>query len=170
MGQYLIKKGNHYASVSIFRKIGGIGWKITSLKMRFVFREECWWAPPRNNDDNDLNKLAGIGFGTNHHSNSVRLAWIPDFTSRGVIKIYGYTYDGKKEAPQFVSQYITSVHTGETCEAAIESHGNYDITVNKVTIHMDNIRQDPNLCFHLYPYFGGNNAAPHDMIIDLEYL
>ena len=170
MKPYLIKNGNHYCSISIFERIGGIGWKITSLSMRFSFHNECWWAPPRNNDDNDLNKLAGIGFGFNHQNNSVRLAWVPDFTTQGVIKIYGYTYDEKKVAPKFTFQYITSVHVGEICEARIESHGNYAITVKGVTINMDNIKADPNLCFHLYPYFGGNNTAPHDMTIDLEFL
>ena len=169
MSEYTIKKGNHYASVSIFKKIGGIGWKITRVAMRFSFHKECWWAPPRNNDDNDLNKLAGIGFGTNHKKNSVRLAWIPDFARQGVIKIYGYTYDEKKTAQSFTFQYITSIQVGETCEATIESHGSYAITVNGVTIHMDNIKTDPDLCFHLYPYFGGNNTAPCDMIIDLEF-
>ena len=66
---YEIKKGNHACSMSFFEKLGGIGWKIKSLTLRFSFRKECWWAPARNQDDLDQNKLAGIGFGTNHHNN-----------------------------------------------------------------------------------------------------
>jgi hypothetical protein len=76
---YKIKKGDHYASMSVFEKIGAMGWKVKSVSLKFIFRPECWWAPPRNNDDLDLNKLAGIGYGMNHHQNSVRLAWVPDF-------------------------------------------------------------------------------------------
>ena len=166
---YEIKKGNHYASISIFEKIGGIGWKIKTLSVRFVFRKECWWAPPRNQDDYDLNKLAGIGFGTNHHNNSVRLAWVPDFESQGMIKVYGYTYDEKKAGQKFTMTFIKSVHVQDTITGKIDSRdGGYFITVNDVTIRMDNVNSDPNLCFKLYPYFGGNNTAPHDMVIELE--
>ena len=87
--------------MSIFEKIGGIGWKIKTLSLRFVFRNECWWAPARNQDDLDQNKLAGIGFGTNHHNNSVRLTWVPDFDNPGMIRVSGYTYDEKKEGQKF---------------------------------------------------------------------
>ena len=166
---YLIKKGNHYASMSIFEKIGAIGWKINTLSLRFVFRKECWWAPPRNQDDYDQNKLAGIGFGTNHHNNSVRLTWVPDFENQGMIKVYGYTYDENKAGPKFTSTFIKSVHVQDTITGKIESRdGGYFITVNEVTIRMDNVNSDPNLCFKLFPYFGGNNTAPHDMVIELE--
>jgi hypothetical protein len=60
---YKIKKGDHYCSMSIFEKIGALGWKVKTMEVKFLFRSECWWAPPRNNDDLDQNKLAGIGFG-----------------------------------------------------------------------------------------------------------
>jgi hypothetical protein len=166
---YLIKKGNHYASVSIFEKIGAIGWNFKSLSMRFIFRSECWWAPPRNQDDNDLNKLAGIGFGTNHHKNSVRLAWVPDFGNHGMINVYGYTYDEKKEGQKLTMAFIKSVHVLETNTGRIESSdGVYFLTVNDVTIQMNNLNSDPGLYFKLFPYFGGNNTAPHNMTIELE--
>ncbi|MEI7897287.1 MAG: hypothetical protein WCJ26_09645 [bacterium] len=166
---YLIKKGNHYASMSIFEKIGAIGWNLRTLNLRFVFRKECWWGPPRNQDDNDLNKLAGIGFGSNHHNNSVRLAWVPDFASQGMINVYAYTYDEKKENPKHTSVFIKSVHVEEIITGKIESRdGSYYLTVKDVTVRMDNIKSDPNLCFRLYPYFGGNNTAPNDMVIEVE--
>ena len=166
---YLIKKGNHYASMSIFEKIGSIGWGIKTMSLRFVFRPECWWAPPRNKDDYDQNKLAGIGFGANLHSNSVRLTWVPDFENQGMIKVFGYTYDEKKTDPKFTSAFIKSVHVQDTITGKIESRDNsYFITVNDVTIRMDNVNSDPKLCFRLFPYFGGNNTAPQDMTIELE--
>lgn len=166
---YQIKKGNHYASMSFFEKIGGIGWKISNLSVRFIFRKECWWGPPRNQDDLDLNKLAGIGFGTNHHNNSVRLAWVPDFDNQGMIKVYGYTYDEKKTGQKFTMTFIKSVHVQDTITGKIECRdGGYFITVSDVTIRMDNVNADPNLCFRLYPYFGGDNTAPQDMVIELE--
>lgn len=166
---YEIKKGNHYCSMSVFEKIGAIGWKVKTMDLKFSFRSECWWAPPRNTDDLDLNKLAGIGFGPNHHNNSVRLAWVPDFDNQGVIKIFGYTYDEKNEGPKFEYLFIKSVNVLEPCTGKIESRdGAYFLTVNGTTVQMANQKADPNLCFRLYPYFGGNNTAPHDMTIELE--
>ena len=93
MDNYLIKKGNHYASVSLFQRLFSVGWNIRQMSIHCQFSNECWWAPPRNDDDNDLNKLCGIGYGLSHHQNSVRFAWVPDFTKHGIINIYGYTYD-----------------------------------------------------------------------------
>jgi len=157
--------------MSIFEKLGAIGWKITRYQVRFILHSECWWPSPRNNDDYDQNKLTGIGYGLNHHGNSVRLTWVPDFTVNGRIKISGYTYDEKSASPQFAIREITTVQVGQPCEVCIEVQGNkYSITVNGVNVMMDNLHPDPNLCFRLYPYFGGNNTAPQDMVIDIDYL
>jgi len=169
MRYYEIKKGNHHCSMSLFEKIGALGWKVRKIDLRFVFRKECWWAPARNTDDYDQNKLAGIGFGTNHHKNSVRLTWVPDFEKPGMIRVSGYTYDERNTGPKFAISYIKSVHVGETVTARIESRdGAYFLTVQEVTVRMENQQPDPSLCFWLFPYFGGNNTAPHDMTIELE--
>jgi len=171
MRQYFIKKGNHYCTMSIFEKIGAIGWKKKSHAVKFRFQSECYWAPPRNSDDNDLNKLTGMAFGLNVHGNSVRLTWVPDFDHPGMIKIFGYTYDEKASDPKFTYREITSVQVGQTNEARIESLGyEYRITVNGVSVRMTNVHGDPNVCMRLYPYFGGNNTAPNDMTIEIEYL
>ncbi len=170
MKQYLIKKGAHYCSVGLFERIGAIGWKIKKYSIRFVLHNACWWAPKRNDDDLDLNKLSGVSYGLNDHSNSVRLVWRPDFDNSGKIMIYGYTYD-KLSTGQHTSLYITTVQTGQTCDGLIEVIGNqYSITVNGVNVKMDNTHPDPSMCFRLYPYFGGNNVAPQDMLIDIDYL
>jgi hypothetical protein len=167
MKNYLIKKGNHYCNVNIFERLFAIGWKVKQFSVSFRLNKECWWAPPRNSDDNDLNKLCGISFGVNDHSNSVRFAWVPDFTQNGVIKIYGYVYD--KLSSGHVSKFITSVKVDEVNSGVIKVSGNqYILTVGATSISMDNTHGDSNLCFRLYPYFGGNNTAPNDMTIGLE--
>ena len=171
MKQYQIKKGNHYCSLSIFEKLGGIGWKIKKYTVRFVMNSSCWWTPARNHDDGDLNKLTGVCYGLNVHGNSVRLTWVPDFNVNGKIDIYGYTYDEKATDPKFTALFITSVQTGQTNDGCIEVQGNqYKITVNGVSVLMENKHADPSLCYRLYPYFGGNNTAPQDMSIGIDYL
>ena len=170
MKSYLIKQGNHYCNVSIFERIFSVGYKMKRIFFKFKFHPECWWTPARNSDDNDLNKLYGLSFGLNSdHSDSVRLAWKPDFNVSGKIDIYGYIYD-KLADSQHLSQYITSVQTGEDCLANIASNGDkYEFRVNTVNAEMANTHPDPGLCFRLFPYFGGNNTAPHDMTIEIEF-
>jgi len=171
MKNYKIKKGDHFCSVSIFDRITSIGWNLKKYTVRFILHGECWWAPSRNADDNDLNKLTGVAFGFGVHSNSVRLTWVPDFTTAGKIKIYAYTYNEKTTGPKFTFVYITTVDTGDICDSSIEVQGDkYAITVNGVTIQMDNKHKDPGIYNKLYPYFGGNNTAPQDMIIGIDYL
>jgi hypothetical protein len=171
MKQYLIKKGNHYCSMSFFEKLGAVGWKIKKYTVKFRFHPNCYWAPPRNSDDGDLNKLTGLAYGMNVHSNSVRLTWVPDFTVNGKMRIFGYTYDEKANAPKFTYKEITSVQVGQLVDGSIESVGNeYVFKVNGVTVRMPNVNTDPNLCLRLFPYFGGNNTAPQDMTIEIEYL
>jgi hypothetical protein len=167
MKTYTIKKGSHYAKGTFWDKFTAIGFNRKILNATFCFSQSCWWAPPRNNDDLDLNKLCGIGYGLNHHKNSVRLAWVPDFNQPGKIKIFGYTYDESSAGHK--SQFIKTVQAGSVCNGRIVNNGaNYQMSVDGTMITMENKSGDPGLCFGLFPYFGGNNTAPHDMDIELE--
>lgn len=168
MKSYLIKKGNHYADITLGNRISSLGWKVKRTSIRFRFHKECWWAPPRNDNDRDLNKLCGIGYGLNHQKNSVRLAWVPDFNVNGKINIYGYIYDERADG-NHLSAFIHSVQVETNNTALITNSGSkYEFLVNGKFAEMPNTHADPSLCFMLYPYFGGNNTAPHDMVIELE--
>lgn len=169
MKNYLIKKGNHYCNVSIFERLFSIGWKVQQIAVNFRFAKECWWATPRNQDDFDLNKLCGISYGLNDHSNSVRFAWVPDFNKSGVINIHGYVYDELSSG--HVSKFIAPVNVEEVHTGLIKTNGNqYMLMIGATSINMDNLHGDPSLCFRLFPYFGGNNTAPCDMVIGLEFI
>jgi hypothetical protein len=171
MKKYTIKKGNHYASISIFERMFSFGWKVNEVPVKFRFSRECWWNPPRNADDHDLNKLCGVGYGLSVHSNSVRFAWAPDFSKSGIINVYGYTYDEKKEGEPHTSKFITAVAVDTECVGMIRKvTTNYSFTVGTTSIFMENSHPDPAVCNRLFPYFGGNNTAPINMDIELEYL
>ena len=165
MKKYTILKNWHYAFFLLGRLFGW-SYNKTEFNMKFEFSKECWWTPSRNADDYDLNKLCGISFGLlGIHKNSVRLAWVPDFSKKGVIKIYGYTYDsvGKSEHK---SLYICDVNVDTTYDAKIVCKDDkYLISVGSTEIEMDNKIKDNKIQKEDYPYFGGNNRSPQKMYI-----
>ena len=128
-----------------------------------------------NDDSNDLNKLCGISFG-NPHKNSLRFAWRPDFNRPGEIMIYAYWYaNGQRR-----SLYIGNIYHNE--------YYNFEIIIGTPIVAFT--VSQPGAVFRegrksafvnyaiprwlighfMWPYFGGNNTAPHDMSIDLDIL
>jgi hypothetical protein len=162
MKKYTILKNWHYAFFLIQRALGW-SWNKTEFHIKFKLSNECWWTPVRNDNDYDLNKLCGISFGLFAiHKNSVRLAWVPDFNNKDMMRIYGYTYDGVDH----IFEYICTVNTDATYNAKIViKDDRYIISVENNQIEMENITQDRHIQKRTYPYFGGNNRAPNTMYV-----
>lgn len=159
---YIIPKRWHYAKF-FWGRFGGWHYDKKHFHISFMFGKDCWWFPPRNDDDYDLNKLYGLSFGLfSIHKNSIRLAWAPDFMEEGKIKIFGYVYDKGVRT----SQYIATVNVDATYLANIDVVSTkYKITVNGNTIEMDNALQGSYFQKEVYPYVGGNNTAIREMTI-----
>ena len=163
MKPYIIKQGRHYASGWLGRLLN-IHCNLESIYIDGKFDESCWYEPRNNDDKTDLNKLFGLGFGLSHHKNSVRFGWRPNFREKGKIDIYAYVYD--KSSDEHISKYINSVLCDDQFLLIIKLRcDDYLLTVNNKSVEIYNCEQDPCWGFYLYPYFGGNNTAPHDMTI-----
>ena len=167
MKRYKILKGWHYAFV-LFRRLGGWSYNEQRFLIKFKLSKECWWSPKRNKDDGDLNKLIGLSFGVfGIHKNSLRLVWRPDFDNRGKIQIYGYVYDTKIKG--HTTKYITTVSTEQLNYASFNIFPDkYRISVNNITIEMDNPTADKKVQKTLYPYVGGDNTAIRTMYFNQE--
>ena len=163
MKRYKILKGWHYAFF-LFGRLCGWHYDKKQFIINFKFSSECYWVPPRNQDDYDLNKLYGITFGMfNIHKDSVRLTWVPKFGSN-LISIYGYIYD--KSSPEHVSQYICDVEMEKEYTALITLEDKkYHFSLNGTEIYMDNTTPDNKVQKEIYPYFGGNNRAITTMYV-----
>lgn len=167
MKEYVIFKGWHYAFFLIGRLFG---WHYDDPKFSidFKFSNECWWNPPRNSDDYDLNKLGGISFGLlTIHKNSVRLTWVPNFEKPGYIKLYGYVYNPDHDG--HISQYICDVKTEQeyTCTIYLNSD-NYVFDMGelgKIQMERTKYRKIQKM---VYPYFGGDNRSPVKMSIWMD--
>jgi len=161
MKKYTIKKGNHYcqfAWLSLFR----MHWNKNLWSVKFKLDDNCWWSPTRNSDDYDINKLVGIGFGFNHHKNSWRLGWVPNFIFKNHFKLFAYAYD--TNTGQHVSVEMGDFISGVIYDCKIESKNNkyYFSCSNIGQAEIDNNLKDSKLEFELNFYHGGNNTAPND--------
>jgi len=167
MKKYTIRKNRHYAKGWIWR-LFNVHFGIKSVQYEVMFSESCYWRPPRDKDDYDSNKLCGLGFGFNHHRNSIRVVWKPDFENKNMIKLYGYIYDPFNDG--HVSKYICDMSTNRKFKIEIVlNEKNYHLYIDDTTwINMENYTRDKNWGFYLYPYVGGNNTAIRNMNVYLD--
>jgi len=167
MKKYTILKGWHYAFF-LFCRLFGWHYNKKNISIRFKFESDCWWNPPRNQDDYDLNKLYGLTFGLlTIHTASVRLTWVPNFEKEGYISLYGYIYDPSFSGHK--SLYLCDVQVeGEYVCALTITEDKYIFDMSPLgKIEMDKTIERK-IEKEIYPYFGGDNRSPQDMHIWAE--
>lgn len=169
MKKYTIKKGHHYCQCFWLKFFTGWHWNKKSWKISFKFDQNCWWSPIRNDDDYDINKLYGIGFGLNHHKNSCRLGWIPEFDEKNIFRLFAYVYDTKNG--EHISVEMGKFQAGIIYVCNIESKDNkYYFSCPFIgTAEIDNNKKDCKLQTELNFYHGGNNTAPKDENVWIEF-
>jgi hypothetical protein len=173
MKKFVIKEGRHYCEW-FWTKIFHPHYNHKIWDGVFSLSKECWWSPPRNDDDHDINKIIGVSFGLWHHRNSWRIGFVPVFTQINKFKIYGYFYDStnKHHNEKFIGLIDADVlYRYDVYEVALLNNGSianskYIINIHEIG-HCDyfNHVKDSELQFTLYPYMGGNNPAIRKMSI-----
>lgn len=120
----------------------------------------------KNEDQDDINKLFGFSEANSfHHDNSARFGWRYSI-EKDRIEIFSYVYsDGIRSY-----QHITDVAIDETVAYSIHIYpDSYIFSVKDVTSEVErNIDQDRGLYYLLFPYFGGDQVAPHDIHIYIK--
>lgn len=178
MKAYTIKEGSHSSGFH-FRPV--IGNSITMVGS-FKFNYDCLYDL-KNTNNFDMNKLVGFSMGY-HMNNSIRIGWR---CKGNDIELFSFIHQNGKiitadintELINRQSTYLSTVKPGETIKFSIAKLSkNYCIiqlldTNNKV-LGTNNIWFQTKVAFWnvgymLYPYFGGNTVAPHEMSIELEY-
>lgn len=113
----------------------------------------------------DINKLYGLSdCNTSHHENSARMGWC--WVDKQLqIHAYAYKNGHRKE------NFITAIPIGEEVKMSIEM---LDSTyIFKVA---DKFTELPRGCsgqgtgYKLYPYFGGDETAPHEIKVKVKDL
>ena len=160
---FTIKKNQHYSD-QLFYKLCNF---LNIVKVRHwsvCFDESCKYdlAGP---DQFDVNKLFGFSIGFNHHQESIRFGW-RSFGQE--IELSAYAYISGKRTIETIC--TVPLNTQVDLFLAVES-SNYRWTVftrNSLYRETKIPKGEPfSVGYSLWPYFGGNQSAPHDMEIKI---
>lgn len=152
--QYTIPKGGHYARESSIQAVETGGLKFV---VRFDSSAVYRTADPEN--QYDINKLYGFSDnGQQHQQFSARFGWR---WSDEALRLFAYTYNNGERN----EQELGVVPIGAEVRCAIRAEGSrYTFSLNGTTATMPRrSTTEKAKGYRLYPYFGGNEPAPHDV-------
>lgn len=161
---FKIKKDKHYSN-GFFHKLIHLFRDKKYVKHTIMF-DDSFEYDLGTEDQLDINKLFGYSIGFNHHKNSVRFGWN---CIKGELCIYTYCYfNGERKM-----DFLTTIKPNTENKFSINDKGDYYLFT--VIDHNDKITQTKIdkvkksfFKFNLWPYFGGNRTAPHDIKIFFE--
>jgi hypothetical protein len=137
---------------------------LLALRVRFDASAEYATVDPANQAD--INKLRGFSDCSSHHqTDSARFGWRWN-TDR--IELLAYTYvSGERQWA-----LLGSVLPGEWHDLDLQATSTgYGFTLDGVTTTMPRGCSASGLLkYHLWPYFGGDEVAPHTITLQLEEL
>ncbi|MHC2991468.1 hypothetical protein OB13_07635 [Pontibacter sp. HJ8] len=156
---YKIPKGSH-ATQSPVKFINS-----SLIRFEAVFNTTAIYTLANSANQADINKLYGVSdCGTEHHTNSARFGWR---WYNGQLEIHAYTYQNKKRN----TAYIGAVALGKPSLFEIRIEDNrYTFHLNEKQVVMERNCTGTGGGYQLYPYFGGDEVAPHDITIGIKEL
>jgi len=154
--QFTILQGQHYSLENNIKSV-----EKGEMKFLVKFDSSAIYKTANPENQYDINKLFGFSDnGNQHHQFSARIGWR---WSDGALRLFAYTYNnGIREAKE-----LCEVPIGEEVPCSIKVMGEvYQFTVNKSVISMPRQSKTPLAKgYQLYPYFGGDETAPHEIRI-----
>lgn len=156
---YTITAGSHYATQSSFQPLSNV----SVLKFRTRFDSSAIYQTTLSENQGDINKLFGMSdCNSDHQMNSARFGWR---WFDGKLEIWAYAYvNGERKIA-----FIQSVSIGSTDLYQLTfTDSSYLFKVNDAVVSIPRPCSDPANGYRLYPYFGGDEVAPHRITIEIE--
>ena len=154
--RYTIQKGNQYCDGNTYKAV-------ETSEMKFVVRFDSSAVYQTQSPENqyDINKL--YGFSDNnagHHQYSARFGWR---WSTNALHLFAYVYN----EGSVTSKELTTITIGAETNCSIKvTSTNYLFTVNGTTTQLPRTAATEKAKgYQLYPYFGGDEVAPHQINI-----
>ena len=157
--EYTIDKGAHYCRGNEFKPLD-------LPEMKFIVRFDSTAIYENSFPENqyDINKLFGFSDnGATHHEYSARFGWR---WSEGALRLFAYVYN----EGMLSSAEIGIIPIGAEISCSIKPLASkYIFTVEGNVMEMPRKSSTVNAKgYQLYPYFGGDELAPHQINIWIE--
>ncbi len=156
--KFTIKAGHHYS------RERGMNFALgETFSFSAMFNETAMYVSDTLINQQDVNKLYGFSDHTiDNHENSARFGWR---WYQNQIQIFAYTYaDGVREMKQVGVAEISEANDYEI--RATDTSYLFTFKGEVISMKRGHISSGP--CVTLFPYFGGNETAPHDIEIYLK--
>lgn len=152
---YTIKKGEHSVGSSVSFRAGNY------IECLGVLTESCVYTIDSTNQC-DINKLFGLSDSLSHLDHSARFGWR---YYNNQLEILAYVRRGSN----FYFEILGTVNPGDVEKYKIEILNDvYRFTFKDSVFDMPRTSKYTGPRYTLYPYFGGNIKAPHDITIKLK--
>lgn len=157
---FTIQKGAHFCDQNPIKSITA-----SEMKFMVMFDSSAIYQTELPENQYAVNKLWGFSEGTDNHYNSARIGW--SWTDHA-LRLYGYVY----VSGELHYQEITSVAIGTEISCSIKlAAQSYLFTANGVSVYLPRGTSGLQASgYQQYPYFGGNETAPHLITILIKSL
>lgn len=141
-----------------------------SITRLVYFNTSAKYDLPGTDDDPDVNKLFGIGYLWNHHTDSARFGWNYD-QILGKVNIFAYTYVNGVRSFTRICQVNKFNFYRMTL---IIRDGQYFFQVSnprkpeEYSRYITEFSHKKKFCVKLGLYFGGSKPAPHNITIEIK--
>jgi len=154
--KYTIGEGKQYSD-----NIKPLVTSYTELKFTVKFDSTAIYTTLLPENQGDINKLFGFSDNNStHHRYSARFGWC---WNKNALRLFGYVYNNKKRS--FKELGTITIGSENSCSIKVMPT-NYIFTLNGVSYSLPRTsKTETALGYKLYPYFGGNESAPHNIYI-----
>jgi hypothetical protein len=156
---YVIKKGSHSASGNNFQLL-----RTSAIHCEVTFDSSAIYQSVNAGNQEDVNKLIGFSdCNDEHHQNSARLGWA---WNGDAVALYAYAYvDGQR-----IIKHLANTPVNQPVKCSVIASGDKYFflagsTRDSLTRHCNGYSSAR---YKLYPYFGGDEVAPHDITIKIK--
>ena len=155
---YIIRKGQHYSDKRPLKSVS-----TAEMKFYAKFDQSAVYTTVNPDNQYDINKLWGFSEGFSNQYNSARIGW---GYNNGAIRLYGYVY---AKGVRYYKEITTVVPGGDVYCSIKVSGSSYIITAAGVSITLPRGTTSGKANgYQQYPYFGGDEVAPHDIYIYIK--
>jgi len=156
---YKIKEGNHRSIFKIKYT------RETSFNIQVKFNKSSIYTSQFPENQLDVNKLWGVSdCGTNHSKNSIRFGWRWDL-NQNQIEILMY----RRLSSEFSFKSLGYINIGDINYMSLNiTSSHYYMNLNGIEDSMSRNCSNPCRRYFLYPYFGGDEKAPHNITIKIK--